>query len=196
MDLANNILKTQVFGATNGYKTIFTSIMHNLRGGNYPQQVNGSLSIQLYRPTSNKELVKKINEKVESIIRAKVVIAGTDIRLSDEQLNSMAFGKDNIASRLNAVKNYIRKNKQDPNLVTLVDEQGNITNDLLNYLQGITISNKNKANKIVTATSSLNNSRYYEDRLRSAFYDLLTNDDRNGQRVGRRFGKICICYQL
>nr|DAH06566.1 MAG TPA: hypothetical protein [Caudoviricetes sp.]DAU07044.1 MAG TPA: hypothetical protein [Caudoviricetes sp.]DAX10744.1 MAG TPA: hypothetical protein [Bacteriophage sp.] len=36
MDLANNILKTQVFGATNGYKTIFTSIMHNLRGGNYP----------------------------------------------------------------------------------------------------------------------------------------------------------------
>jgi hypothetical protein len=38
-------------------------------------------------------------------------------------------------------------------------------------------SNKNKANKIVTATSSLNNSRYYEDRLRSAFYDLLTNDD-------------------
>lgn len=177
MDLANNILKTQVFGATNGYKTIFTSIMHNLRGGNYPQQVNGSLSIQLYRPTSNKELVKKINEKVESIIRAKVVIAGTDIRLSDEQLNSMAFGKDNIASRLNAVKNYIRKNKQDPNLVTLVDEQGNITNDLLNYLQGITISNKNKANKIVTATSSLNNSRYYEDRLRSAFYDLLTNDD-------------------
>lgn len=177
MDLANNILKTQVFGATNGYKTIFTSIMHNLRGGNYPQQVNGSLSIQLYRPTSNKELVKKINEKVESIIRAKVVIAGTDIRLSDEQLNNMAFGKDNIASRLNAVKNYIRKNKQDPNLVTLVDEQGNITNDLLNYLQGITISNKNKANKIVTATSSLNNSRYYEDRLRSAFYDLLTNDD-------------------
>lgn len=177
MDLANNILKTQVFGATNGYKTIFTSVMHNLRGGNYPQQVNGSLSIQLYRPTSNKELVKKINEKVESIIRAKVVIAGTDIRLSDEQLNSMAFGKDNIASRLNAVKNYIRKNKQDPNLVTLVDEQGNITNDLLNYLQGITISNKNKANKIVTATSSLNNSRYYEDRLRSAFYDLLTNDD-------------------
>ena len=177
MDLANNILKTQVFGATNGYKTIFTSIMHDLRGGNYPQQVNGSLSIQLYRPTSNKELVKKINEKVESIIRAKVVIAGTDIRLSDEQLNSMAFGKDNIASRLNAVKNYIRKNKQDPNLVTLVDEQGNITNDLLNYLQGITISNKNKANKIVTATSSLNNSRYYEDRLRSAFYDLLTNDD-------------------
>lgn len=177
MDLANNILKTQVFGATNGYKTIFTSIMHHLRGGNYPQQVNRSLSIQLYRPTSNKELVKKINEKVESIIRAKVVIAGTDIRLSDEQLNSMAFGKDNIASRLNAVKNYIRKNKQDPNLVTLVDEQGNITNDLLNYLQGITISNKNKANKIVTATSSLNNSRYYEDRLRSAFYDLLTSDD-------------------
>jgi hypothetical protein len=55
--------------------------------------------------------VKKINEKVESIIRAKVVIAGTDIRLSDEQLNNMAFGKDNIASRLNAVKNYIRKNK-------------------------------------------------------------------------------------
>lgn len=177
MDLANNILKTQVFGATNGYKTIFTEVMHNLRGGDYTQYVNNSLTLQLYKPTSNKELVKKVNDKVESIIRAKVVMSGTNLRLDDDQINDMMFGKNNIAGRLNAVKNYIRHNKQDPNLVTLTDEQGNITNDLLNYLQGVTISAKNKANKIVTATSSLNNSRYYEDRLRSAFYDLLTNDD-------------------
>ncbi len=177
MDLANNILKTQVFGATNGYKTIFTSIMHKLRGGDYPKQINNSLILQLYKPSSNKELVKKINEKVESIIRAKVVMAGTNLRLSDEELSNMNFGKNNIASRLNSIKNYIRSNNQDPNIVTLVDDQGNITNELLNYLQGITISAKNKANRIVTATSSLNNSRYYEDRLRSAFYDLLTNDD-------------------
>lgn len=104
-------------------------------------------------------------------------MAGTNLRLSDEELSNMNFGKNNIASRLNSIKNYIRSNNQDPNIVTLVDDQGNITNELLNYLQGITISAKNKANKIVTATSSLNNSRYYEDRLRSAFYDLLTNDD-------------------
>lgn len=177
LDLANNILKNQVFAATNGYKTIFTSIMHNLRGGDYSKQTNGSLIVQPYNATSNKELIKKINDRVESIIRAKIIMSNTNLMLEDSEVQNLAFGTDNIAKKLNYIKNYIRQNVSDPNLLTLVDEQGNITNELLNYLQGVTISGKNKVNKIVTATSSLNNSRYYEDRLRSAFYDLLTSDD-------------------
>jgi hypothetical protein len=49
-------------------------------------------------------------------------MSGTNLRLDDDQINDMMFGKNNIAGRLNAVKNYIRQNKQDPNLVTLTDE--------------------------------------------------------------------------
>lgn len=177
LDLSNSILKTQVFGATNGYKSIFTGVMHNLRGGDYAIQKSDTLTLYQYKATSNKQLVKKINDRVESIIRAKVVMNDTNLKLSDEEIRTLVYGQQNIAKQLNSIKNYIRKNLTDPNLVTLVNADGTISNDVLNYLQGITISKKNKLNKITTVTSSMNNSRYFEDRLRSAFYDLLTNDD-------------------
>lgn len=177
LDLANSILKTHVFGATNGYKSIFTGVMNSIRGGDYSIQKSSTMTLYQYKATSNKELVKKISDRIESIIRAKVVMNGTNLRLEDEEINKLVYGSENIAKQLNSVKNYIRKNQTDPNLVTLVNADGTISNDMLNYLQGITISKKNKLNKITTITSSMNNSRYFEDRLRSAFYDLLTNDD-------------------
>lgn len=177
LDLANSILKTQVFGATNGYKSIFTGIMQNMRGGDYSTLTNGNLTLYQYKATSKKELVKKVNDRVESIIRAKVIMNATNLRLSDEEIRTLVYGQQNIAKQLNSIKSYIRKNLTDPNLVTLVNPDGTINNAMLNYLQAVTISKKNKLNKITTVTSSMNNSRYFEDRLRSAFYDLLTNDD-------------------
>lgn len=177
LDLANSILKTQVFGATNGYKSIFTGVMQNIRRGDYSTLTNGNLTLHQYKATSNKELVKKVNDRVESIIRAKVITNNTNLKLADDEIRALVYGQQNIAKQLNSVKNYIRKNLTDPNLATLVGHDGTINNAMLNYLQAVTISKKNKLNKITTVTSSMNNSRYFEDRLRSAFYDLLTNDD-------------------
>lgn len=177
MDLSNSILRSQVFAATNGYKEILTSILQQIRGGNYVPTNNGKSILFKYKATSNKEYVGALSNKIESIIRAKVVANSTNLMLTDSDINDVLFGKDSIARRLNSIKNYIRVNKDDINLMTFVDESGNITNELLNYLQAVTSNNKRNISYINTSTSTMNNSRYYEDRLRSAFYDLLTSED-------------------
>lgn len=192
MDLSNSILRSQVFAATNGYKEILTSILQQIRGGNYVPTNNGKSILFKYKATSNKEYVGALSNKIESIIRAKVVANSTNLMLTDSDINDVLFGKDSIARRLNSIKNYIRVNKDDINLMTFVDESGNITNELLNYLQAVTSNNKRNISYINTSTSTMNNSRYYEDRLRSAFYDLLTSED----AVIREFAETLVKYSF
>lgn len=192
MDLSNSILRSQVFAATNGYKEILTSILQQIRGGNYVPTNNGKSILFKYKATSNKEYVGALSNKIESIIRAKVVANSTNLMLTDSDINDVLFGKDSIARRLNSIKNYIRVNKDDINLMTFVDESGNITNELLNYLQAVTSNNKRNISYINTSTSTMNNSRYYEDRLRSAFYDLLTSED----SVIKEFAETLVKYSF
>lgn len=192
MDLSNSILRSQVFAATNGYKEILTSILQQIRGGNYVPTNNGKSILFKYKATSNKEYVGALSNKIESIIRAKVVANSTNLMLTDSDINDVLFGKDSIARRLNSIKNYIRVNKDDINLMTFVDESGNITNELLNYLQAVTSNNKRNISYINTFTSTMNNSRYYEDRLRSAFYDLLTSED----NVIKEFAETLVKYSF
>lgn len=192
MDLSNSILRSQVFAATNGYKEILTSILQQIRGGNYVPTNNGKSILFKYKATSNKEYVGALSNKIESIIRAKVVANNTNLMLTDSDINDILFGKDSIARRLNSIKNYIRVNKDDINLMTFVDESGNITNELLNYLQAVTSNNKRNISYINTSTSTMNNSRYYEDRLRSAFYDLLTSED----NVIKEFAETLVKYSF
>lgn len=192
MDLSNSILRSQVFAATNGYKEILTSILQQIRGGNYVPTNNGKSILFKYKATSNKEYVGALSNKIESIIRAKVVANSTNLMLTDSDINDVLFGKDSIARRLNSIKNYIRVNKDDINLMTFVDESGNITNELLNYLQAVTSNNKRNISYINTSTSTMNNSRYYEDRLRSAFYDLLTSED----NVIKEFAETLVKYSF
>ena len=190
MDLTNSMLKSQVFSATNGYKQIFSALLQEIRGGNYTPTNNGRHYLHKYKYTSNKEYIKALNDKVESIVRAKSVMNNTNLRISDEEINELLFGKNSVARRLNYVKNYIRQNKDNIELLTLVDNDGNIVNELLNYLQGITMTDKKLINYINTATSTMNNSRYYEDRLRSGFYDLLTSND----KTIREFAETLVKY--
>lgn len=192
MDLSNSILRSQVFAATNGYKEILTSILQQIRGGNYVPTNNGKSILFKYKATSNKEYVGALSNKIESIIRAKVVANNTNLMLTDSDINDILFGKDSIARRLNSIKNYIRVNKDNINLMTFVDESGNITNELLNYLQAVTSNNKRNISYINTSTSTMNNSRYYEDRLRSAFYDLLTSED----AIIREFAETLVKYSF
>ncbi len=192
MDLSNSILRSQVFAATNGYKEILTSILQQIRGGNYVPTNNGKSILFKYKATSNKEYVGALSNKIESIIRAKVVANSTNLMLTDSDINDVLFGKDSIARKLNSIKNYIRVNKDDINLITFVDESGNITNELLNYLQAVTSNNKRNISYINTSTSTMNNSRYYEDRLRSAFYDLLTSED----NVIKEFAETLVKYSF
>lgn len=178
LDLSQKLLQTQIIPATYSYNSISSNILYALRGGNYERIKLGNYYMQLYKSTADKKFIKSINDKIESILRAKQVISQVpDLNVTDEELNEMIFGKDNIARRLNKLKEAILQHKDDPRLEGIVDSDGNIVNDFLNYLQGITSkSSSGAANKIVTTQSSLNNDRYTEDRLRSSFYDLINSD--------------------
>ena len=187
--LTNSILKNQVLPATDGFKEIFTSILQDIRGGNYDPINTGRSTLHRYNSTSDKEYIRNISNKIESIVRARVIASNTSLLPTDEQINSMLFGKESIAHQLNNIKNYIRQHKDDVSLMTFTDENGNITNDLLNYLQAITSRNKQNISYLQPATSSMNNSRHYEDRLRSAFYDLLHCEDPNVRQFAENLVK-------
>ena len=179
LSLSTNLLNNQVLPATDGYKELLTYILATVRGGfgEYDPVNTGHSLLYRYRPTSDKKYVSDISSKLESIVRAKAVAAKTGLIMTDKEINDALFGKASVAHQLNAIKNYIRVNKDDPNLMSLVDEYGNSTNEFLNYLQAVTSNNKRNVSYLSTATSSMNNSRYYEDRLKSGFYDLLYSTD-------------------
>lgn len=179
LSLSTNLLNNQVLPATDGYKELLTYILATVRGGfgEYDPISTGHSLLFRYRPTSDKKYVSDISSKLESIVRAKAVAAKTGLIMTDKEINDALFGKASVAHQLNAIKNYIRVNKDDPNLMSLVDEYGNSTNEFLNYLQAVTSNNKRNVSYLSTATSSMNNSRYYEDRLKSGFYDLLYSTD-------------------
>lgn len=182
MALSNSLLKNQIITATPGFKQIFTQVLQKIQGvtrkNEAPIESSGGKSLlHLYKHVGDKQLINNLSARLESIVRAKAVAENSAFTFSDEELNELLFGTNSIARRLNGIKNYIRQHKDKIELAGLVDEYGNITNVLLDYLQAITMGDKQKINYITTATSSMNNSKNYENMLRSAFYDLLYSAD-------------------
>lgn len=178
--LSNSILQNQVYSATSAYKTISTGILQKMLGGNY-EIINSKLfdsqGVYLYKPTSNKDRVKKINDRIESVVRARVTANHSQLIISDEEIRDMLFGKHSIANRLNDVKQYIRDNRENPQLALFVNKDGTIANEMLNYLMAIISRDDKRIKRIVTVSSSMNNDAFYESRLTSAFYDLLVSED-------------------
>ena len=186
---SNRLMANQLFSATSGYKSIFTNIMQHVRGGKYDPVKRGNWMLYPYNATNDKKFVKTINDRIESIIRARVMTQIPQLYVSDTELKEMLSGKNSMARRLNNIKNYIRQNSNDPTLINLVRSNGTIKNALLNYLQGFTNSSKG-IDRIVPVRSSMNNSRYMDDRLTSAFYDLLDSDNTEV----RQFAKDLVKY--
>lgn len=182
MKLSNSLLKNHVYAATAAYKTIFTGVMSKILGkvgvsDTRKNELFDSCGIYYYKPTSDKNKVKRINDKVEGILRARVANTHTQISVDDNQLNNMLFGEKSMAIRLNEIKSYLRRHRDDPKLVTLVNSDGTIANELLNHLLGIVPRQDSRIRRIVTVNNGLNTDALSENRLISAFYDLLTSED-------------------
>mgnify|MGYP000799283425 FL=1 len=82
-----------------------------------------------------------------------------------------------MCRQLTGIKRYIIENKEQ--YPTLVDQNtGQIKNALLNYLQEYSADGtKQMLDRIVLSNSSMNNDKYTENILISAFDELLTIDD-------------------
>lgn len=163
------LLSGQVIEATKGYKTIFNAACDFFLGN-----------------SSDKNTVAELSKILTTSLRTKAVVnAVEDFNISDKKFLNMLRGPKSIAKRLTQIKNDLRKRNDLPAIAF----NGHIKNELLNYLQEDASDGTNqKYDRIVTADNALTNTATYENRLLSAYQDLLDCEDEGIRKFANRLG--------
>ena len=163
------LLSGQVIEATKGYKTIFNAACDFFLGN-----------------SSDKNTVAELSKILTTSLRTKAVVnAVEDFNISDKKFLNMLRGPKGIAKRLTQIKNDLRKRNDLPAIAF----NGHIKNELLNYLQEYASDGTNqKYDRIVTADNALTNTATYENRLLSAYQDLLDCEDEGIRKFANRLG--------
>lgn len=163
------LLSGQVIEATKGYKTIFNAACDFFLGN-----------------SSDKNTVAELSKILTTSLRTKAVVnAVEDFNVSDKKFLNMLRGPKSIAKRLTQIKNDLRKRNDLPAIAF----NGHIKNELLNYLQEYASDGTNqKYDRIVTADNALTNTATYENRLLSAYQDLLDCEDESIRKFANRLG--------
>lgn len=163
------LLSGQVIEATKGYKTIFNAACDFFLGN-----------------SSDKNTVAELSKILTTSLRTKAVVnAVEDFNISDKKFLNMLRGPKSIAKRLTQIKNDLIKRNDLPAIAF----NGHIKNELLNYLQEYASDGTNyKYDRIVTADNALTNTATYENRLLSAYQDLLDCEDEGIRKFANRLG--------
>lgn len=163
------LLSGQVIEATKGYKTIFNAACDFFLGN-----------------SSDKNTVAELSKILTTSLRTKAVVnAVEDFNISDKKFLNMLRGPKSMAKRLTQIKNDLRKRNDLPAIAF----NGHIKNELLNYLQEYASDGTNqKYDRIVTADNALTNTATYENRLLSAYQDLLDCEDESIRNFANRLG--------
>lgn len=163
------LLSGQVIEATKGYKTIFNAACDFFLGN-----------------SSDKNTVAELSKILTTSLRTKAVVNTVeDFNISDKKFLNMLRGPKSIAKRLTQIKNDLRKRNDLPAIAF----NGHIKNELLNYLQEYASDGTNqKYDRIVTADNALTNTATYENRLLSAYQDLLDCEDEGIRKFANRLG--------
>lgn len=163
------LLSGQVIEATKGYKTIFNAACDFFLGN-----------------SSDKNTVAELSKILTTSLRTKAVVnVVEDFNISDKKFLNMLRGPKSIAKRLTQIKNDLRKRNDLPAIAF----NGHIKNELLNYLQEYASDGTNqKYDRIVTADNALTNTATYENRLLSAYQDLLDCEDEGIRKFANRLG--------
>lgn len=188
LSLPRKILRNQAFTANKAFQNIFISSMATFGGLSTVEDRRGHESIG-YKHQGDKKLVNKFFTYVDSIVHARIARTLPALQMTDEEFNEMFYGADNMSSYLTAVKNYILENKDS--LPTLIAQDGTFKNEMLNYLQESPANNETQyVNRIILSESSMNNPSNVEDRLISAFAELLDHPD----EIIRMFAEKLVKY--
>lgn len=163
------LLSGQIIEATKGYKTIFNAACDFFLGN-----------------SSDKNTVAELSKILTTSLRTKAVVNTVeDFNISDKKFLNMLRGPKSIAKRLTQIKNDLRKRNDLPAIAF----NGHIKNELLNYLQEYASDGTNqKYDRIVTADNALTNTATYENRLLSAYQDLLDCEDEGIRKFANRLG--------
>lgn len=163
------LLSGQIIEATKGYKTIFNAACDFFLGN-----------------SSDKNTVAELSKILTTSLRTKAVVnAVEDFNISDKKFLNMLRGPKSMAKKLTQIKNDLRKRNDLPAIAF----NGHIKNELLNYLQEYASDGTNqKYDRIVTADNALTNTATYENRLLSAYQDLLDCEDEGIRKFANRLG--------
>lgn len=163
------LLSGQIIEATKGYKTIFNAACDFFLGN-----------------SSDKNTVAELSKILTTSLRTKAVVNAVEyFNISDKKFLNMLRGPKSIAKRLTQIKNDLRKRNDLPAIAF----NGHIKNELLNYLQEYASDGTNqKYDRIVTADNALTNTATYENRLLSAYQDLLDCEDESIRKFANRLG--------
>lgn len=163
------LLSGQIIEATKGYKTIFNAACDFFLGN-----------------SSDKNTVAELSKILTTSLRTKAVVnAVEDFNISDKKFLNMLRGPKSMAKKLTQIKNDLRKRNDLPAIAF----NGHIKNELLNYLQEYASDGTNqKYDRIVTADNALTNTATYENRLLSAYQDLLDCEDESIRKFANRLG--------
>lgn len=175
--IPRQILKTQLITATYQYKNINNYVLGSVVGKTYTQDPITGDEIVRSKSTGNKDLVTQVADATETYLRTHNQQERM-FNLTDEQINSMLFGDKSMCKRLFNLKHNIMNNPAS--YPELVDAEGNITNELLNYLIPVPATDKDvegTADRIQLMNSSMSNSSNFENRLIAYFTDLLDSKD-------------------
>lgn len=169
LSLPRKVLRNQSIVATKEYEDIHTNIMRTFVGPSEDDSV--------YQYTNDQEFVVQINRALESVVRARIAANNPEFNIDGDTLYDMFVGTNTMCRQLTGVKRYIIENKEQ--YPTLVDPNtGQIKNALLNYLQEYSADGtRQMLDRIVLSNSSMNNDKYTENILISAFDELLSIDD-------------------
>ena len=163
--------------------------MGNIVGGDIIKGTDGNDLIS-YKHQGDKKFVQNINRMIDSIIRARATSNTDFLRMTDDQFRGMFIGKNTMCSRLTKLKRYLLLNKDA--FPHLINQDGTIKNELLNYLQEYPADGLEGQNvdRIILSESSMNNDYDRENQLISAFAQLLEDTD----DVVREFAEDLVKY--
>ena len=163
--------------------------MGNIVGGDIIKGTDGNDLIS-YKHQGDKKFVQNINRMIDSIIRARATSNIDFLKMTDDQFRGMFIGKNTMCSRLTKLKRYLLLNKEA--FPHLINQDGTIKNELLNYLQEYPADGLEGQNvdRIILSESSMNNDYDRENQLISAFAQLLEDTD----DIVREFAEDLVKY--
>ena len=195
-----DILKTQLFTATNIFEDIFKATMIKFFGSSIVDTGNGE--VQVYNKTYDKNLIKNITNALDNIMRYNALsnygagmfdgivdkygISPLDFTMNGDRnavmqkMRDLIYGtseQKDIFRRVAELKDDLRKNWDNPKYEGLVDDNGDITNELLNFLQTATETKKYKVGRFILSQSQMNTSANTKRKLVTAFNQLLVSED-------------------
>ena len=174
-ELPRQVLGGQVFSSTSAFQDIFTAVMGSLFGRVDIKDSHGVDKIA-YKHQSDKKKVNTMATYVSSIIRSRLTKNIPQLYASDQELRDFFYGSNTMARKWAGLKSYIREHKDE--FPDLINQDGTFSNMLLDYLQEYPADGVlTFADRIIPVESTMNNDADIDNRLTTAFAELLYHKD-------------------